>query len=235
MLNQLLAALPADEAKQLRVGLASNEMVAYLAACYSEKPHLKIIPEWDQQRILQSMPVDALDCLQTGMSAFIKQFNIYTFGDLSKISPHYLINRFGSVGRAVCLLSSGKLSDFKDWNKNIPKVVMVGGNLPRSGAMDIKSIALFDNLYQRLNRQIEKRGLEYSRLVLEQVLHTGEVKRTILESREDVRLLISSHCAQIRLLGLDLSPYKVQADLFAMLSPVKELMMGVIRGNPQAV
>lgn len=220
MLHQLIASLSSLLNSHLKVGLAGDALAAFLAVRQlsahrlDETPSIAIVPAWDAQRVLQAMPLAALDGLLSGAADYLQQYGLQTVADVQAVPSAYLSNRYGDMGRAIVLLSQGKAVPRHLWDAQPPVEFSTGSIAPHGKLLNHKTLG---DMHERLQQQLAKRAYEAGQVVLELHSLNGGVRRhdvtgdLISKSVEEAE----SNIVLCRLIAREISPQRVQGELFA--------------------
>lgn len=223
MLKKMMDQLPNKD--EIKVGLAGDALAAFLAVRQDTSKVLRIVPAWDAQRVLSSMPLTVLDNLVSGVSGFLAQYGLRKISDIQSVPSTYLTNRFGEMGKALVLLAQGKSVPRTLWDKQPPVELSIGQAASKAKQLDIQALLMYRD---KLNQQLSKRHYVAGQMMVELHTQEGQVQQWLendhqsadwpakLEKRK-AKLIGGVVC--YRLVAREVCAQRIQGELFADVSP----------------
>ncbi|GIW52854.1 MAG: hypothetical protein KatS3mg081_2209 [Gemmatimonadales bacterium] len=136
-----------------RLGWAFGKFAAWVAATRSKPGEFVILNQTEQQRFLAAQPI-ALLPLDPDTQSRLYRLGLKTLGDLAALPEAAVTSQFGSIGRRLWRLASGRLIE-----------PVIGRQLPEpiTAAMDFPSPVADRTLLARALEQLIERALKSPR------------------------------------------------------------------------
>lgn len=135
------------------VGVSGDKTTAKYAAKLQKPDGLTVIPPWDAEQTLASVPVTELCGIARGIGQFLALHGVYCCGDMRKLPVSVLARRFGHIGRRIWLMCQGKDPEDIQTLARAPKSLGHGKVLPPR-TQDERSIL---NYYMQMSEKVAAR------------------------------------------------------------------------------
>ncbi len=90
------------------IGIASNPLVAKVAADTAKPDGLRVIPPGQEAAFLAPLPVDKMTGIGRSTTAALNRLGIYTLGELGKADDRMLKSHFGILGPVLAQMARGE-------------------------------------------------------------------------------------------------------------------------------
>jgi DNA polymerase IV (DinB-like DNA polymerase) len=90
------------------IGISYNKLVAKIASDFQKPDGLTVVREEDAENFLNPLPVRKLLGVGKKTGQILENMGVITISDLAHYDPAVLVDRFGVMGTALCLMAHGK-------------------------------------------------------------------------------------------------------------------------------
>jgi DNA polymerase-4 len=140
------------------VGVSGDKTTAKYAAKLQKPDGLVVIPPWEAEERLASVPVTELCGVAEGIGSFLASHGVTRCGDMKRLPVSVLGKRFGNLGRRIWLMAQGKDPEPVHPDNSAPKSLGHGKVLPP----DCRDERLILNYFAQMSEKVAERLRRYS-------------------------------------------------------------------------
>jgi len=89
------------------IGIAPNKLLAKIASEMNKPSGIKIIEKNEVKQLLDNLPIEKMFGIGKKTAITLKNFGVYSAGDLGRFPESILIKKFGKVGKQLSLMGKG--------------------------------------------------------------------------------------------------------------------------------
>ncbi len=210
------------------IGISGDKTTAKFAAKLVKPDGFTVIPPWEAQQRLHSIPVTELCGIAEGIGNFLAQHNVYVCGDIGKLPVSVLARRFGNLGRRIWLMCQGKDPDRIHSTVPAPRTLGHGKVVPPGTRTRAVLLTYLQHMSEKVAARLRRHGLEAQLFFIGLRTHTGwlgDKLRTINPGNDGQSLFRLCRFAmahlwhgeaicQVQITALDPRPQHQQLSLF---------------------
>ena len=210
------------------VGLSAGKGTAKFAAKLDKPDGLTVIPPWAIRARLADVPVTELSGIKAGIGGFLNARGAYTCGDVARLPPSVLGDRFGNPGRRLWCICRGEDPEPVCTDTAAAKSLGHGKVMPpNTRDPQIVSIYLL-HMTEKVAARLRRHQLEARHYALGLLSDSGWIggnfrleaaTNDVLPLRRLARRILREHwrgegVRQVQVIALDPCPAGVADDLF---------------------
>ena len=152
------------------IGLSSSKLIAKVASDMNKPDGITIVPPSQMMDFLHSLPIGAIPGIGGKSEEQLRQIGVREVGDLSRLKPGYLEERFGKFGRRLSAIAEGRVhSELIPWSQ--PKSVSNELTMPEDTG-DMRTLEKYLlGLADKVGRRLRRQGLKGRTVTLKVKTH----------------------------------------------------------------
>ncbi len=152
------------------IGLSSSKLIAKVTSDMNKPDGITIVPPSRVMDFLYGLPVGAIPGIGEKSEEQLRQIGVREVGDLSRLKPGYLEERFGRFGRLLQAIAEGRVhSELVPWSQ--PKSVSNELTMPEDTS-DMRTLEKYLlGLADKVGRRLRRQGLKGRTITLKVKTH----------------------------------------------------------------
>ncbi len=211
------------------VGLSGDKTTAKYAAKLQKPDGFTVIPPWESQQRLASVPVTELCGIAKGIGGFLATQGVHTCGDMARLPISVLARRYGNPGRRIWYMCQGQDPDPVHTNVPPPKSIGHGKVMPPDTRNREVILTYLLHMSEKVATRLRRHDMAASRFLI--ALRTrdgwiGDKPRTVQPTDDGAVIMALCHrmlaqhwrgqgVHQVQVTALELHTAQRQGDLFA--------------------
>lgn len=145
------------------VGISGDKSSAKYAAKQKRPNGLTIIPPWEAEERLRSVPITELCGINRGIGSYLAQYGVTRCGEMKRIPIHVLSRRFGNLGKRIWLMAQGQDPEPLITRTAPPKSIGHGKVIPPN-TNDRETILVYlHHMSEKVGTRLRRHGMVASR------------------------------------------------------------------------
>ncbi|MDH5786501.1 MAG: DNA polymerase IV, partial [Chromatiales bacterium] len=217
-------------------GVSGDRTTAKFAAKLHKPDGLTVIPPWEAQQRLATVPTTELSGIARGIGTFLAERGVHTCGQMKRLPISVLAARFGNLGRRIWLMCQGLDPEQLHPDVPPPKSIGHGKVLPPATTAPEVLLTFLQHMSEKVGARLRRHRMEAQHLAIGikseqgwiagrfQLALPGNDGRAIFAL---CRQLLAEQwhgepIFQVQVTALDPRPFQLQRDLFAEKQPSHE-------------